>query len=504
MLVPAGCGTRNEKPYKDITLDSFREFRNPAYVVDSREIVKNIERLCHSDMDTVYSDYRTRGYYLGGGAPLWIRRYGVGAGADTLIAALRKVGDMGFTVRSFGVEAIEQDMERMRNLDFDGGENTINRVMARLEFGLTKAYLRYVVGQRFGFTNPLYMFNKLDALDSDSTGRTYGFRRLYDVSIQRPDSAFLARAMRQTTADSIGAFLREVQPVSPMYHRLRAMLGRAAGGTERMRVLCNMERCRWRETEARDTTGKYIVVNIPEFHLYAYGGDKPLDMRVGCGATKTKTPLLTSAIERMDVNPVWNIPVSIISKEVSLHAGDADYFERNNYYIVERSTGEPVEIEDVTAAMLRSGRYRVAQQGGEGNSLGRIIFRFPNNFSVFLHDTSSRGVFGRDNRGVSHGCVRVQDPFGLAVFLMNEPDEWLLDKLRISMDMKPETDKGRRLVAAGNDNSRLVRSLPVRPGVPLFITYYTIYPGPDGMLRTHPDVYGYDRVMAMHIKPFIK
>lgn len=496
---------RGERPYKDITLDSFRELRNPAYIVDSHEIAGHIERLCHSDKDTVYSDYRTRGYYLGGGGLLWIRRLGVDASADSLLAVLRQVGDMGFSTRSFGMERIERDMERMRNLDFDDGENTVNRVMARIEYGLTKAYLRYVIGQRFGFTNPLYMFNRLDALDKDTvTGKIRGYRRLYDVRIQRPDSSFLSRAMRQVRVDSIGAFLREVRPESPFYHRLRAMLKSAGGGEERMRILCNMERCRWRSAVPCDTTGKYVVVNIPAFHLYAYGGGKPIDMRVGCGAVKTKTPLLTSAIERMDVNPVWNIPMSIISKEVSCHAGDTDYFERNRYYIVERSTGEPVDIEDVTAAMLKSGKYRVAQEGGAGNSLGRIIFRFPNNFSVFLHDTSSRGVFGRDNRGVSHGCVRVQDPFGLAEFLMDNPDDWQLDKLRISMGMEPETDRGRKYLASAGEDARPVRSLSVNPKVPVFITYYTIYHGEDGQLRTHPDVYGYDRVMAMHIKPFIK
>lgn len=484
-------------------MESFSDLRVPAFAVDSREIRKQIEYLCHLDRDTVFSDYRTRSYYRGGGALLWIERLGVDARADSLLAVLRTVGDIGFTPRSFGVEEIEADLRRVRSLDFDG-DNPINSVMARLEYRLTKAYLRYVVGQSFGFTNPIYMFNRLDAIDPDSLGRARGFRRLFDVPILRPDSAFISRALRQIQADSIGIFLRRVQPRSPLYDRLRRELKTGAGRYGRMRLLCNMERCRWREAEPKDTTGKYVVVNIAAYHLYAYGGAEPLDMRVGCGAMKTKTPMLTSAIQWMEVNPAWNIPMSIISKEVARHAGDASYFERNRYNIVERNSGEQMEPEEVTASMLRSGKYRVVQDGGEGNSLGRIIFRFPNNFSVFLHDTSSRGVFGRDNRGVSHGCVRVQNPFGLAAFLLDSPDEWLLDKLRISMDLKPETDRGKSYVAVEDSNRRLVRSLMVKPHVPIFITYFTIYPDMDGTLRTYPDVYGYDRIMEQHIKPFIR
>lgn len=502
----ASCGTGHDNPYRDVTMETFAELRVAEFAVSPREVMSHIEYLCRSDRDTVFSDYRTRSYYREGGALLWVSRLGVDSRADTLLSVLRTVGAMGFTTRSFDVEAIEDDLGRMRTLRFDStGDNTVSRVMARLEYRLTKAYLRYVVGQRFGFTNPLYMFNRLDATDTDSLGKALGFRRLFDVPILRPGSDFISGALRQTrNADSISVFLRESQPQSPFYRRMQRELRRDTGHYGRMRLLCNMERCRWREAEPKDTTGKYVVVNIAAYHLYAYGGAEPLDMRVGCGAVKTKTPLLTSEIQWMEINPVWNIPMSIISKEVAPHAGDDSYFERNRYNIVDRRTGEAMDIDDVTASMLRSGKYRVVQEGGEGNSLGRIIFRFPNNFSVFLHDTSSRSVFGRDNRGVSHGCVRVQNPFGLAEFLLGDPDEWLLDKLRISMDLEPETDRGKRYVANEDNSRRLIRSLMVRPNVPIFITYFTIYPDSGGTLKTYPDVYGYDKIMAQHIKPFMK
>ena len=114
----------------------------------------------------------------------------------------------------------------------------------------------------------------------------------------------------------------------------------------------------------------------------------------------------------------------------------------------------------------------------------------------------------RDNRGVSHGCVRVQRPFDLAVFMMeNEPDEWLLDKLRISMGMKPETEQGIEMMDEldpAEPTPRLIHSLPVSPRVPLYITYYTIFLTPDGSMQYYPDVYGYDKAVGEALKPNIE
>ncbi len=502
MFCLAGCKEKVTNPNKDISIAAFSEWKTQGYALNSYRIRDAIDALCRADKDSLASDYYTRTYYSKRRPFLWIDRSGVDERADTLVAVLKKhVGEIGFSEAAFGVTKLERDIKRVRCLDFGDDTVAINRAMAAIEYRLTKAFMRYSVGQRFGFTNPSKLFNRLDPLPHDSTERPKGFRKLYDVNTERPDEAFYALAMRRIRCDSLGDFLRAVQPVDTLYKRFAASLSTARSYKERQKLLCNMERSRWREHNPLPRNGKYVVVNIPAFHLYAYGGDATMEMRVGCGSVKTKTPMLNSAIERMDVNPVWNIPVSIIKNEVAHHAGDVSYFERNRYYIVERKTGTRLPVESVTMAMLLSGNYRVTQEGGEGNSLGRIIFRFPNNFSVFLHDTSSRGVFQRDYRGVSHGCIRVERPFDLAVFLLDSPDEWLLDKLRISMDMVPQTERGQAYVKAEHENNRLVSSLKVTPNIPIYITYFTLYPGSDGQLAAWPDVYGYDEVLWRWIKP---
>lgn len=484
-------------------MEAFSKWKTSSMSLKSFIIRENIAALCRADKDSTAADYRVRAYYRSENPFVWIDRLGVDSRADTLVAFLKTVGEFGFAEKAFCVAAIESDLARIRALDFDSVDNA-SAVAARLEYHLTKAYLRYAAGQRFGYVNPHYVLNRLDALEEDSTGRAISYRRLYDVDTERPDKAFFATALRMAQADSLGPFLRQSQPTSPFFHALRQRLATTHDRRMRTLLLCNMERCRWRERHPQDTAGgKYIVVNIPAFHLYAHSADTLVDMRVGGGSVKTKTPLLVSAIERMDVNPVWNIPMSIVRKDIVRHAGDASYFARNRYYIVERKTGERIPAEQATASMLTSGDYRVAQEGGDGNALGRIIFRFPNNFSVFLHDTSSRGVFGRDNRGVSHGCIRVERPFDLARFLLDNPDDWLLDKLRITMGLQPETERGVEYMEDAPESPRLVGSLPVRPRVPLYITYYTIYPDATGAMREWPDVYGYDAVIERGIKPFM-
>lgn len=485
-------------------MEAFSSLKESSCSVDHRQISDNLIALCRADRDSTLADQRVRRYYLNGGLPLWIDRGGMDSRADTLLAALREnVPAIGFSIKAFCGDGLENDVERIRTLDFaKQGDEGLCMLMARTEYRLTKAYFRYVMGQRFGFVNPLYVYNRIDALRKDTTGRVLSYRRLFDMDIERPDSAFYARLRASVRHDSLGGFLREALPRSPLYGRMLSRLG-GSGGARRRQLLCNMDRLRWRLRKPFDRSGRHVVVNIPAYHLYAYGPDTVVEMRVGCGRRDTKTPMLVSEIERMDLNPQWHIPMSIIQNDVARHAGDASYFARRRYVIVERGTGKQVNPSEVTSSMLLGGAYRVSQEGGAGNAMGRIVFRFANSFSVFLHDTSSRGFFSNEQRGVSHGCVRVERPFDLAMFLLGERDEWFWDKLRITMGMEPETDKGKAWVEEHPDNFKLLGSQHIKPRVPLALVYFTLYPGLSGELQAWPDVYGYDEVTWQRLQPFI-
>ena len=504
LILLAGCDGSQQQAVKQLTIDDFKALRSSEYALHSTLIRENLEHILRADTDDASADRRVRAYYRERHPYVWLNRQGFDQRADTLIAELhRRISDIGFSERSFRLSQIETDLQRMRTLDFDSLRNTASRVAARLEYNLTKAYLRYVLGQRFGFTNPNYILNRLSPIATDSLGNPLGYHHLFDVEMDHPDKNYEFFALRKVGKDSLGLYLAEVLPQDSLYLQMKQRLP-TASGSQRTRLLVNMERRRWRRHRNPDSSRPYVVVNVPAYHLWAVSPDTVIDLRAACGAIQTKTPLLSSYITRMDVNPEWIIPMSIISKDIAAHAGDPSYFTRRRYYIADRKTGEHISPANVTSAMLQSGKYRVAQLGGEGNSLGRIIFRFPNNFSVFLHDTSSRGVFGRDDRGVSHGCVRVQHPYELAAFLLGpEADAEKLQRLRFSMGLD-ETDATEDDDRPKHGPESMLRSLSVSPRVPLFITYYTLFQVPGGMLQTFPDVYGYDRALAAALKTYLQ
>lgn len=458
-----------------------------------------------NDHDATEADRQTRAYYREARhAMVWVDRMGVDQRADTLLAWLHKVHEEGFSERAFGVAAIESDLQRMRSLDFGEGGNSINQVAARLEYRLTKALLRYSMGQRYGFVNPFKVYNSLDADKKDTLGNAVSYRQLFDVAMDLPTKHFADIVLRKVQGDSIAEYLHRIQPRNSYYNRMKSMLATAVTAGQRQRIMVNMERSRWRRHQPIMEEGKRIVVNIPAYHLYAYDTDSVLDMRVVCGTLRTKTPQLSSSVEWMEVNPQWVIPKSIIDADIARHAGDSSYFARHRYSIYERSTNKPMNVRAVTSQMLLSGKYRVAQAGGAGNSLGRIVFRFKNKFSVFLHDTSSPGAFSRESRAVSHGCVRVSKPFELAHFVLDMPDEWLLERIRLSMGLPPQTMRGMDYVEQHKgEDMKLIGYVPVKPHVPLYIIYYTLWPDAAGFMQTWPDVYGYDEALWKSLQNFM-
>lgn len=512
MLCLALLSCQEHEPNSNVglSLEYYKEMRNPNYAINSQVIRELMDSLMRNDGGTTVADQHTKRYYRKKGGFLWIDRHGVDHRADTLLAYLQRVGDMGFNPQHFYVKNIENDLQRLRDLQLGEGMEDINHVLARLEYRLTRSYLRYAGGQRFGYVNPTFVLNRLDSIDSnpyDSIKRPVRYRGLYDVKIDHANDHFYLLALQQiaksgksdgagdnqnAASNSLTAFLHDVQPKSAFYEQLAKKLQTPGlDKAMRIKILVNMERCRWRQADSPEKHQKYVLVNIPSYHLYAIDHQDTLSMRIGCGSTKTKTPLLTSYFKRMDLNPKWFVPRSIMLKDMAHHAGNVGYFKSRNYYISDRSTGKEVDPARVTRSMLVSGKYGVVQRGGKGNALGRIIFRFDNNFSVYLHDTSSRSVFEKEDRGVSHGCVRVEKPFELAKFLLKEKNPKLLQRIEYSMTAD-----------SLNIRSKVVGSVKVDPQVPLFITYYTLYPLAGGMAN-YPDVYGFDEVIYNLLKKYL-
>ena len=123
-----------------------------------------------------------------------------------------------------------------------------------------------------------------------------------------------------------------------------------------------------------------------------------------------------------------------------------------------------------------------------------MIFRFDNDFAIYLHDTPNRRAFNYKQRTVSHGCIRLEKPLELAVFLLDEKDPLVIDKIKIAIDMPPDTEKGKEL--ANDEDYKRIGLKTFKPEVPLYITYYTAYPDNDGNVVYTSDPYGYDERMS--------
>ncbi len=494
------CEEKTEYPYRKISLEAFSSLKTPSFVITPSKIRNHLDHILRADTSKMMSDRQVRAYYGNNNSLLWIDRHGIDGRADSLLTYLEEVGKTGLREALFRKKQLVADLQRIRQLDANEKDD-INALMARLEYNLTRAFLKYTAGQKYGFVNPDKILNNLCVKDSDSLHVTY--YHVFDIPMEHPGESFFQQAYQKIRNDSVVSFLREAQPKNILYRQLVDYLQQTTPGSkEELLAQCNIERCRWRLKEYPEDYRKYVLVNIPSFMAIAVNEDSVMTMRIGCGAVKTKTPLLTSKIKRMDVNPNWILPKSI-AVDVVYKTG---YLQREKMYIVDRKKGK-VDLSEASYTKVKEGQQYIVQPGGPGNSLGRIIFRFDNNFAVYLHDTSSPWIFNKQNRAVSHGCIRLQRPFDMAVFLMEERDEDLIEKIDYSMKTdvsvlydKSEDHKEKNEI----DKDKLVYTVDVDPQIPVFITYYTLYPDTQGTIRAYNDVYGYDHALYKELKPFIK
>jgi murein L,D-transpeptidase YcbB/YkuD len=238
---------------------------------------------------------------------------------------------------------------------------------------------------------------------------------------------------------------------------------------------------RWRLLP-RDLGTAYVLVNVPQFELFVMEGRRmALTMPVAVGRDIFETPLFSDTIKYMEFNPYWNVPISIAENEViPKQVSDPEYLAKKGFTVVTRTTQRDPVNDHGTVNWSNIGSaaqgYRLRQEPGPKNPLGTVKFMFPNKYAVYLHDTNSRYIFGRADRAVSHGCVRVGDPKGLADYLLAN-NAGLPTK--VADDFKGTSP---RIV-------RLKRSLSVH------LAYITAWGLGDGSIRFSQDVYGKDPVL---------
>jgi L,D-transpeptidase YcbB len=260
----------------------------------------------------------------------------------------------------------------------------------------------------------------------------------------------------------------------------------------------NMERWRWipKRLVPKNLDQKFIWVNIPEYKLYIYEDQdgepdaersykEVMNMRVVVGKTMHSTPIFSDKIEYVVMAPYWNVPNSIVEKEIKpAMLKNPGYLERNNMEIVTKEKNpKPIAISSIDWASVteKNFPYMVRQKPGPKNSLGSIKFLFPNEYSVYLHDTPADALFSQRERGFSHGCVRLEKPIELGKYILKDMPEWDEAKIRQTIN--------------GGEEEWV--TLPKE--IQVYLVYFTTWVDKDGRVHFREDIYGHDKKLKQQL-----
>ena len=363
-----------------------------------------------------------RFYARHGFEPVWTTRQ---TRANSLMNAVLRAGDQGLDPELFHANVLRH---RATLLPLDR------------ELLLSDAFLSYADALARG---AVPVERRRD--DQTLTPEPIDVAAVLDAAIGSPDPATVIEALAPTT---------------PTYRALRQALQKYRSGdtagdkatTNRLRKIeVNLERQRWLP---RPLPADRAWVNVADERLVLYRADQPVfstRVVVGEDVERNQSPEFRAVIDASFYNPPWVIPSDIAAREILPKIShDPDYLTHNNM------------------VMLANGE--VEQLPGPDAGLGLIMFDMPNRFDVYLHDTPDKYIFSLDNRRISHGCIRVQDPREFAALLMQAP-----------------IDAINQGIAMGNTTRN---NLPVP--VPVFVVYQTAFVDTDGTLQFRPDFYNRD------------
>jgi murein L,D-transpeptidase YcbB/YkuD len=247
------------------------------------------------------------------------------------------------------------------------------------------------------------------------------------------------------------------------------------------RIRLNLERWRWLP---EDLGFRNVQVNIADFHLKVVEQEQTiLEMRIIVGKDYRQTPVFSDKISYMVLNPSWYVPQSIAVKDkLPLIQKNPGYLVQQKMRVFSSWKADAKEINpydiDWRNVTKSNFYYKLRQDPGPNNALGRIKFMFPNRFNVYLHDTPSRELFNKTTRTFSSGCIRIQNPEELALYLLEDDPRWDREKFRKALDTMKE------------------QSIILSSPVPVHLLYWTVFVDDDGVVQFRNDIYGRDAQLA--------
>lgn len=285
---------------------------------------------------------------------------------------------------------------------------------------------------------------------------------------------------------SIPLSLARLAPRDARYTKLKAALKDQEDEDTSKQIAANLERLRWLPRELGE---RYLFVDIADFSLSAFeDGKKKLSMRIIVGGDFKRTPMFMSRVTQVVVNPYWNIPRSIIREEIIPKAKlNPDFLTKRHIRVYEDFDGARREMDpkliDWSSVKPNGYPFHFQEHSGRANPLGPLKFNIPSGTGVYLHGTPNHRLFEKETRTLSHGCIRVENPVGLATFLLKRNSRrWSKSELS-------------GIIVEGVE-----RRLSVEDSVPVYLWYRTAWVDENGELQLRPDVYGWDAIVANAIE----
>jgi murein L,D-transpeptidase YcbB/YkuD len=240
----------------------------------------------------------------------------------------------------------------------------------------------------------------------------------------------------------------------------------------KQQILTNLERWKW---FPKDMGKEYLIVNIPDYKLtLVKNNDTIRTYKVIVGKNKRPTPVLSSRLSNVILNPTWTVPPTILKEDViPAISSNRNYLAQTNIKVYDTNGSE---VSASNWKLLSAKSYRYVQSPGTFNSLGMVKFSFPNRFSVYLHDTNHRDFFGKQKRSLSSGCVRVQNPLELAEYLLGDETKWNVKKITEILQ------------------SRKTKHIKIQKEVNIYILYWTAW-SENNTLIFRDDIYNLDAVL---------
>lgn len=242
------------------------------------------------------------------------------------------------------------------------------------------------------------------------------------------------------------------------------------------KIVLAMERLRWLP---RNLGTRYVFINQPAYRAtYVEGGRDALSMRAVVGKRSNQTSFFRDEIETVEYNPYWGVPGSIIINEMLPELlNDPFYLDRLGYELTDRQ-GRQVSSSQVDwFSVGETIPVDVRQPPGRKNALGELKIMFPNKHAIYMHDTPAKNLFERDARAFSHGCVRLQDPRGMAAAVLGSSREHIAAQIAQGVNFAE----------------------PVSGKIPVYVSYFTAWPRDDGTIGYYGDMYGRDKRLDMAI-----